>query len=106
LHIRSGFKVPVYELEERLTLLPPAEGVLPIEQVQALKKLGPTPEEKEAYERYKGDKALLSDMDQFLMALLEIPELNQRLNLQVCSHRITICLVALQRSKAQSLGTN
>ena len=76
----------MYELEKKLTLLPPAEGVLPIEQVQALKKLGPTPEEKEAYERYKGDKALLSDMDQFLMALLEIPELNQRLNLQVRTH--------------------
>lgn len=48
---KSGFKVPMYELEKRLAILPPSSEALLIEHVQALKKLGPTPEEREAYDR-------------------------------------------------------
>lgn len=52
-----------------------------MEHVIAFRKLGPTPEEFEAYAKYKGDKSLLSSIDQFLMKLMDIPNFKERLDL-------------------------
>lgn len=81
----AGFKVPMYELDEKLMTVPNAAqtNCLSMEHIMALKKLGPTPEEREAYARYKGDKAKLSEIDQFLMKLMEIENLEKKLNLQM-----------------------
>ncbi len=49
----SGFKMPLSELENALSVLPPTPGALSIEHVIALRKLGPTPEEFEAFKKYQ-----------------------------------------------------
>lgn len=87
---KSGFKIPMYELERRLSVLPPSKDALPIEHIQNLRKLGPTPEEREAYDRYKGDKTQLSDIDQFIMKLMEIPWLKMRLDLLQMVHDLPL----------------
>lgn len=87
---KSGFKIPMYELERRLSVMPPSTDALPIEHIQNLRKLGPTPEEREAYDRYKGDKTQLSDIDQFIMKLMEIPLLKMRLDLLMMVHDLPL----------------
>ena len=69
-----------------------------MEHVTALRKLGPTPEEFEAYKKYpvrfyrsvnflyvilsfQGDKNALSNIDQFIMKLMKIPNLKAKLDL-------------------------
>jgi hypothetical protein len=47
-----GFKTPLGQLDQSLSILPPHEGALPVEYVLALRKLAPVPEEYESYKRY------------------------------------------------------
>ena len=74
----SGFKMPLGELESALSLLPPQEGqlnnatnlhvplnlsgALSMEHVTALRKLGPTPEEFEAYKKYPVSCGIVVDL--------------------------------------------
>eukprot|EP00730_Choanoeca_flexa_P004949 TRINITY_DN11846_c5_g1_i1.p1 TRINITY_DN11846_c5_g1~~TRINITY_DN11846_c5_g1_i1.p1 ORF type:complete len:1636 (+),score=587.46 TRINITY_DN11846_c5_g1_i1:537-4910(+) len=81
-----GFKTPIDQLDTSLSILPPKEGSLPVEYVVALRKLAPVPEEYESYKRYPGDKSQLSDIDQFLMKLMEVPNLKKRLDLLLTIH--------------------
>lgn len=53
--------------------------------------------------RYKGDKSQLSDLDQFLMALIEIPNLNAKLNLQLWIHEFPLQFDELQPAIALAL---
>eukprot|EP00911_Craspedida_sp_UC1_P003024 UC1_evm6s2203 len=77
----SNFKMPLGRLDAALTVLPPHEGHLPVEHVQALRKLAPTDEERVSYDKYPGNKAQLSKIDQWLMELMKVPNLKQRLDL-------------------------
>eukprot|EP00051_Salpingoeca_urceolata_P007194 m.95448 g.95448 ORF g.95448 m.95448 type:complete len:1713 (-) comp15154_c1_seq2:26-5164(-) len=85
-----SFTVPIHELNRFLSILPPDEDALPVEHVIALRKLGPTSEEIKAYERYKGDKTELDVIDQFLMRLIEVPRLRQRLDLLLTIHEFPL----------------
>jgi hypothetical protein len=62
-------------------VLPDTAGSLTADQIFTLRKVGPTSDEAEAFQRYTGDKTLLSDVDQFLIRLLAIPNLKRRLDL-------------------------
>ncbi|KJE97247.1 hypothetical protein CAOG_007686 [Capsaspora owczarzaki ATCC 30864] len=74
----SGYKGSLSELPKMLCMI--TDG-LPLEHVIAFKRFAPTPEEIEAYKNYKDNKAELAPADQFLMQLIEIPNLNARLDL-------------------------
>lgn len=81
-----GFRMPASEIDERLDVYPGQPDALTVEHCMALKREQPTMEEREAYKKYKGDKSLLSDLDQFLMKLMLIPNLKQRLDLVLWIH--------------------
>ena len=86
----SGFKIAVSELDRRLHHLPPHPDALPVEYIISLRKLAPTPEEYSSYKKYPGDKSQLSDIDQFLMRLMEIPNLKARLDLLLTVHEFPL----------------
>jgi len=86
----SSFKMSITELDERLSALPPSDKCLALEMVQSLRKLAPTPEEFESYKKYPGDKTQLSEIDQFLMRLMEVPNLKARLDLMLTIHEFPL----------------
>jgi hypothetical protein len=86
----SSFKMSITELDERLSALPPSDKCLQLEMVQSLRKLAPTPEEFESYKKYPGDKSQLSEIDQFLMRFMEVPNLKARLDLMLTIHEFPL----------------
>jgi len=92
------FKMPAAELAPKLLVLPLANGALEYETVVSLRKFCPTADEDEAYARYKGDKSLLSDIDQFLMSLIAIPDLRIKLDLLLTIHELPLQFDDLQPS--------
>jgi hypothetical protein len=119
----AGFKTPLHDLDRILNTLPGQPGIkissfyafwlnpffkkigsLPLEHVIALRKLAPTPEEKEAYEKYQGDKRQLSDIDQFLMAMMSIRELRVRLDLLLWIYEFPAQLQELEPEIALAKG--
>ena len=86
----SGFRMPVHELDKRLSIFPPDGDALTIEHLMALKREQPQQEEFEAYKKYRGDKTILSDLDQFLMKLMEVPNMKQRLDLLIWIHEFPL----------------
>lgn len=69
---------------------PPHTDALSVEHVIALRKMGPVPEEVESFAKYKGDKTVLSDIDQFLMKMMEIPNFKSRLDLLLKIHEFPL----------------
>eukprot|EP00040_Diaphanoeca_grandis_P033013 m.201182 g.201182 ORF g.201182 m.201182 type:complete len:1357 (+) comp32792_c0_seq1:68-4138(+) len=101
---KSQFKMSFEDLERRLFTLPLLKDGLDLDIVQSLRKFGPTNTEIEAYTRYKGDKSQLSDLDQFLMRLIEIPHLKLKLDLLRMIHELPAQFDGLQPSIATCMG--
>jgi hypothetical protein len=76
-----GYRMPASEINLRLDVFPGQPDALTQEHCMALRREQPNPEEREAYQKFKGDKSQLTDLDQFLMKMMEIPNLKARLDL-------------------------
>ena len=87
---KKTFKVNLEDIDSALKILPDMPGALTADQVISLRNLGPTPEETEAFSKYTGDKSLLSDVDQFLMRLIDIPNLRRQLDLAYGLHVLPV----------------
>lgn len=95
---KSQFKMSMDDLAKRLLVLPLGNDSLPYDTIQSLLKFGPTSIEIEAYSRYKGDKSSLSDVDRFLMELMDIPNLRAKLELLLLLHELPAHFDDLQPS--------
>eukprot|EP00041_Stephanoeca_diplocostata_P030119 m.902641 g.902641 ORF g.902641 m.902641 type:complete len:1581 (+) comp23691_c0_seq5:300-5042(+) len=86
----SGFKMSVEDLITSLRIMPPANGALSIDHAMAIRKLAPNQEEIDAYDKYRGDKSALAREDQFLMSLMAVTHLQQRLGIAVWVHEFPL----------------
>ena len=77
----SGFKMSPEDVQLALRMVPPNDAAMGLDHAIAVRKLAPTQEEAQAYAKFKGDHNALASEDKFLMSLMEIPFLNQRLDL-------------------------
>ena len=68
-----GYRMQASEIDQRLDVFPGQVDALTQEHCMALRREQPNPEEREAYQKFKGDKSQLTDLDQFLMKMMEIP---------------------------------
>ena len=75
----SGFKMNVNDLESKLSTFDDENG-LTSEEINALKRFQPTPEESEMFKTFKGDFEKLVDVDRFVYKMCEMKDLNSRLD--------------------------
>jgi len=76
----SGFKLDVTDLDSKLSKLEDENG-LTSEEIHALKRFQPTPEEVEMYKGYKGDIEKLPNVDKFVYKMCDMKNLNSRLDI-------------------------
>ncbi|XP_066927240.1 formin-F-like [Clytia hemisphaerica] len=75
----SGFKLDVNDLESKLSTFDDENG-LTSEEINALKRFQPTPEEIEMFKSFKGNFDKLVKVDKFVQKMCNITNLNSRLD--------------------------
>ncbi|KAB5546511.1 hypothetical protein PHYPO_G00072940 [Pangasianodon hypophthalmus] len=88
----KSFPVQPKELKDKLFIVDEREGGLSDEHIASLRRYVPTPDDIEMYKSYKGDVSELHMVDQYMMALCNIPYLSTRLDLLLTLRELPISI--------------
>nr|XP_006129464.1 formin-I-like isoform X1 [Pelodiscus sinensis]XP_025043699.1 formin-I-like isoform X1 [Pelodiscus sinensis]XP_025043700.1 formin-I-like isoform X1 [Pelodiscus sinensis]XP_025043701.1 formin-I-like isoform X1 [Pelodiscus sinensis]XP_025043702.1 formin-I-like isoform X1 [Pelodiscus sinensis] len=92
----KSFHIKPNQLKEKLYILHEDGGGFTDEQITALRRYLPTPQDLEMYQSFKGSLSELHVVDQFMLEMCKIPHLGQRLDLLLTIRELPVCMGDLE----------
>ncbi|XP_062397032.1 formin-H [Sardina pilchardus] len=92
----KSFSVQPKELQEKLFIINEKDGGLSDEQIASLRRYVPTVDDVEMYKAHKGDTSDLHIVDQYMLAMCNIPFLSSRLDLLLTLRELPITMEDLE----------